>query len=276
MYCGEIKERNMRNTIQSRTGQPRSGFTLVELLVVIGIIALLISILLPSLNRARGAAQSVQCLSNLRQVGQSMLMYTSDHQGRLPYGNTWSFGSNPRGDTFHAALSRYTCRNYDDNSIPWSAKNNFVIGPKGVMPKGIWTCPSLTDISDALAAAGNHAVFAGNAKLFGDKYDIWNTAVVFPQMNITRVRGSSGKIAFVEYNMNGQDVNTVNFAPGPSLGSPISTAYDVDATWNLYGGGLNDFLRYRHNKRSNALFVDGHAEGLVKGTVTRAPFQVNP
>jgi len=252
------------------------GFTLVELLVVIGIIAVLISVLLPALNRTRGAAQNVQCLSNLRQVGLSLMMYTSEHQGRFPYGNTWSFGSNPRGDTFHAALSRYTCRTYDDNSIPWSAKNNFVIGPKGVMPKGIWTCPSVSGISDVLAASGNHAVFAGNAKLFVDKYNLWNTAIIHPQMKIARVRASSRKIAFVEYNMNGQDVNTVNFDPLPSLDSLISTAFDVDATWNLYGGGLNDFLRYRHNKRANALFVDGHVESLLKGTVTRAPFQVTP
>jgi len=60
------------------------AFTLVELLVVIGIIAVLISVLLPALNRARQAAYSTQCQANLRSVGQIIFMYANENRGFLP------------------------------------------------------------------------------------------------------------------------------------------------------------------------------------------------
>src|SRR5260370_4132277 len=67
----------------SRTNKSK-GFTLVELLVVIGIIALLISILLPSLSRARETANRVKCGSNLRQIGQGMQLYANENNGNFP------------------------------------------------------------------------------------------------------------------------------------------------------------------------------------------------
>ena len=70
-----------------RHGRVVPGFTLVELLVVIGIIALLIGILLPVLGRAREQARRTACLANLRTLGQSLYMYANNFRDRLPNGN---------------------------------------------------------------------------------------------------------------------------------------------------------------------------------------------
>jgi len=65
-------------------GRRRHGFTLVELLVVVGLVTVLISLLLPALGNARKAAYATACASNLRQMGTAWVMYVSEHKGRLP------------------------------------------------------------------------------------------------------------------------------------------------------------------------------------------------
>ena len=89
----------MHHQVLSRRTGHRRAFTLVELLVVIGIIAILIGILLPSLHRARVAAKSVACRSNLRQAGISLSVYRTWNRGILF----------PMGENF-AALGGWTPR----------------------------------------------------------------------------------------------------------------------------------------------------------------------
>jgi prepilin-type processing-associated H-X9-DG protein len=119
----------------------------VELLVVIGIIALLISILLPSLNRAREQAKRTQCLSNLRSVGQMLNMYANQFKGRVPIG--FSGGATKKTFQNNYFLSRKSSQ--PSPGLPVRYVGLGLLYPANLITEGegtVFYCPSVNNDTD--------------------------------------------------------------------------------------------------------------------------------
>ncbi len=128
----------------------RHGFSLTELLVVIGIIALLIGIILPVVSSAREKSRRVACQSNLRVIGQSMFMYANAFNGRLPNGNppeTW-------------------------NSLTDQSRVLVYFAEEFVKHPGIFGCPSDSDPAPTAITNGNY-LQEKSARMSYEFYSIW-------------------------------------------------------------------------------------------------------
>jgi prepilin-type processing-associated H-X9-DG protein/prepilin-type N-terminal cleavage/methylation domain-containing protein len=150
----------------ARHQRPRSNggaFTLIELMVVIGLISMLASLMLPVLGKMRAAAQSAVCTSNLRQMGQAWTMYTTESRGKLmPY--LWQSLTTP--------------------DSAWNGYWPGVIENKGGVKGNALLCPSASQISTNAAANG----YGTATTAWTGRFTAAGTAICF---NATTYRNSS-------------------------------------------------------------------------------------
>ena len=232
------------------------GFTLVELLVVIGIIAVLIGILMPTLSHARSQARAVHCMANMRSIGQTMLVYANNNRGRLPMGvylsgyqwpdfanpavyDDWSFMKNTAtpGMNFFGALIR----------VNPAIKGNFVCVESQLWPKSDGSkvqCSYLVNGLMVNRLLGRIRGASDVAVLQEDRFH-FDTAWERPERSVD---SNTAKGYLGSY--------TSPFAPAFAV--PFSAA-DKYSYWSWQPGGSIAEYGNIHNKGGNLLMADGHA-----------------
>ena len=216
----------------------RKAFTLVELLVVIGIIAVLVAMLLPALGRARGAARNTKCLSNLRQIGVGFAMYRVDSNNFLPPLNAEK--SRNADSAYDKAYGMYDCIG------PYVGHKNWA-GPKTSI-SGFW---GSTEVKRQLA----RSVFECPEAPFAIPWDRGGYA---ESLYMQRVGGFSGA--------NPRPWTVAR--PFGQIKDPSTKIHIADSDdWHLGDTsnvvklpltGDRAFAIYRHFRGVNILFADGH------------------
>lgn len=236
----------------------RKAFTLVELLVVIGIIAVLISILLPSLSRARQAALGVACQSQLRQIGMGMELYCNEYRQAFPnfaqYNGDFNYSS-PKwnGDPTLSPNYQYEA-NWRRWLFPYVGTPDAYQEPQvvGSVNAGVWHCTA-DDVYSAGVNEGwrNTVSYGGNGHLA----DFVNQAKGYTWFYVKRPRLTRSSERPMIWDIR-YDTNTSGIA----------------AT-NIWNPQFENFLSWRHNKAMNVLYGDGHVEALLQSGYKSATFK---
>jgi prepilin-type N-terminal cleavage/methylation domain-containing protein/prepilin-type processing-associated H-X9-DG protein len=245
------------------------AFTLVELLVVIGIIALLIAILLPALGAARRSAQGVACSSNLRQIATATIMYAQQYKGRLPAIADWvTFAST--GDAPFGAAYPNGSTSYPTLLAPFLGVRDVVPGvrpgPVAAEQLGrIFRCPSFDQYpaGQALAADNLTAGYGTNAMLPGG-YELDNSTTTTDPAFRKRYRNypSLPKKRGSEWVLAADSANRTAW-----LGGKFELNRPIAETENHYAV---DTRRHRSKNadRCNVAYTDGHVD-LMSGKEIR-------
>ena len=227
----------------------RKGFTLVELLVVIGIIALLISILLPSLNRARETANRVKCGSNMRQIGQAIQLYANENKGNYPR-TRYKVDASTTGtwDTTNSSAAQDPFLNQlNDNDV--NKAMFLLIRTQDITPE-VFICPSSNDEKDTYGSA---AGISAQSKVSFSKYTNVSYSIANPYPDTNGVNNS--------YKLN--STTGAEFAIAGDKNPAGATNYTGLTTANEVSSQKDMQLANSPNHQGqgeNVLYGDGHAE----------------